>query len=156
MTEGGPAPLVARPGVSGFTLTEILVVMGLLAVLLLATLPNLGVPDAVPTAQAARQVAADMGLARRLAIADHVNYLVTFAPAAGPYSSYTVAPQGGPPGPDFPKPLPAGVVITGTQQVTFAPSGATTAPAALSFAKGAAAAQVQVAAATGYVQETGP
>jgi hypothetical protein len=101
-------------------------------------------------------VAADLGLARQLAIAGRVNYIVTFSPAAGPFTSYTAAAQGSAPGPDFPKTVPTGVAVTGTQQITFAPNGSASPGATLTFTSGAATAQVQVVAATGFVQETGP
>ena len=131
------------PGVS---FAEMLVVAALLGVLLLTALPQLFTPGQVPAAGAARQVAADIGLARRLAIAGRTNYLVTFAPAAGPFTSYTVAPQGGPPGSDFPKPFPAGLTVAGTSQITFLPSGAATTAATLTFTVGGVTAQVQVTA----------
>jgi Tfp pilus assembly protein FimT len=137
-------------------LVEVLVTVGVLAVLVLTALPQLLVPVQVPAGQAARVVAADLGLARQLAIATRGNYVVAFSPAGGPFTSYTVAPQGGLPGPDFPKPLPAGVTVTGTQQITFAPNGSASSNATGTFADGAATAQVQVIAVTGFVQETGP
>ncbi len=145
-----------RSSALGASLVELLVMVAVFAVLVLTALPQLLVPVQVPVGRAARVVAADLGLARQLAIATRGNYVVAFAPAGGPFTSYTVAPQGGPPGPDFPKPLPAGVTVTGTQQITFAPNGSASSNATLTFADGAATAQVQVIAATGFVQETGP
>jgi type II secretory pathway pseudopilin PulG len=153
---GGRAVPRAGPDPGGFSLIEALVAAGLLAVLALVALPSLVVPPQVAAGAAARGVAADLGLARRLAIAGHTNYVVTFSPPSGPYTSYTVAPSGGAPGPDFPKAFPAGVSVTGTQQVTYLPSGAAAAPALLTIADGAATAQVQVVPATGFVQVTGP
>ncbi len=140
----------------GFSLIEVLVIVGLLAILALIALPSLLVPPQLSAGVAAHRVTVDLGLARRLAIAGRVNYLVTFSPPAGPYTSYTVAPSGGPPGPDFPKVFPAGITVTGTQQITYLPSGAATAPALLTITDGAATAHIQVVAATGYVQVTGP
>ena len=127
-----------------------------LAVLVLTALPQLLVPVQITAGRAARVTAADLMLARRLAIAGRTNYVATFQPAAGPFTSYTVTPQGGAPGPDFPKTFPAGVRVTGTAQVTFAPDGSASTNAALTFADGTATAQVQVLAPTGFVQETGP
>jgi len=145
-----------RTSALGASLAEMLVLIAVLAVLVVTALPQLLVPDQVPAGRAARGVAADLGLARQLAIANRGNYVVAFTPAGGPFTSYTVAPQGGPPGPDFPKPIPAGVTATGTAQITFAPDGSASPSATLTFASGAATAQVQVVAATGFVQETGP
>jgi prepilin-type N-terminal cleavage/methylation domain-containing protein len=140
----------------GFSLIEVLVIVGVLAVLALLALPSLLIPPQLSAGVAAHQVAVDLGLARRLAIAGRVNYLVTFSPPSGPYTSYTVAPSGGPTGPDFPKAFPAGITVTGTQQITYLPSGAATAPAMLTITDGAATAHIQVVAPTGYVQVTGP
>lgn len=140
----------------GISLAEVLVVMALLAVLLLTVLPQLSVPSQVPVAEAARQVAADAGLARRLAIAGRTPYVVTFSPAGGPYTSYAVAPQGGTPGADFPKTFPQGITVAGAGQIAFLPSGAAAAGATLSFTRGTVTAQVQVTAATGFVQVVGP
>ncbi len=145
-----------RSSAHGASLIELLVLVGILAILLLTALPQLLVPFQVRAGQAARAVAADLGLARRLAIAGRANYIVTFTPAAGPFTSYTVAPQGGTPGPDFPKTFPAGVTVTGTQQITFAPNGSAFSNATLTFTDGGATATVQVVGATGFVQETGP
>ena len=147
---------MTRSSARGASLLEVLALVGVFAFLLLTALPQLRVPVQIPVGQAAREVAADMGLARRLAIARRANYVVTFTPGSGPFTAYTVAPQGGPPGPDFPKAFPAGVTVTGTPTITFAPNGAASANATLTFADGAATAQVQVLAATGFVQETGP
>jgi type II secretory pathway pseudopilin PulG len=153
---GARAAAQAGPHPGGFSLIEALVIVGLLAALALVALPSLVVPPQVSAGGVARRVAADLGLARRLAIAGHTSYVVTFSPPPGPYTSYTVAPSGGAPGPDFPKVFPAGVSVTGTQQITYLPSGAAAAPAQLTIADGAATAQVQVVPATGFVQVTGP
>lgn len=131
-------------------------IVAVLAVLALIALPSLMVPPQVSAGVAARRVAVDLGLARRLAIAGHVSYVVTFSPPAGPYTSYAVAPSGGTPSPDFPKTFLAGVTVTGTQQVTYLPSGAATASALLTITDGSSTAQVQVVPATGFVQVTGP
>ncbi len=140
----------------GTSFVETLVLVMVLAVLLLTALPQLLVPVQITAGRAARGVAADLVLARQLAIAGRANYVVTFLPAGGPFTSYSVAPQGGAPGSDFPKAFPAGVQVTGTPQITFAPDGSAATNATLAFADGAATAQVQVLAPTGFVQETGP
>ena len=147
---------MTRSSARGGSLAEVLVVMVLLGVLVLTAFPQLMVPGQIPAGLAARGVAADLSLARGLAIASRGNYLVTFTPPAGPYTSYTVAPQGGTAGPDFPKTVRAGVTVTGTQQITFTPNGAASPSATLTFIGGGATAQVSVTAATGFVQVTGP
>jgi type II secretory pathway pseudopilin PulG len=151
-----PAGTAHSPGAAGFSLIEVLAIVGLIAVLALLTLPSLLIPPQLTAGAAAHRVAVDLGLARRLAIAGHVSYVVTFSPTTGPYTSYTVAPSGGAPGPDFPKAFPAGVTVTGTQQVTYLASGAATASALLTLTDGTATARVQVVPATGFVQVTGP
>lgn len=153
---GGRSSVRAQAQAPGVSIIEVLVVLGLLALFVLIAEPSLVVPSQVQVGTTARQVAADLGLARRLAIASHLNYVVAFSPSTGPYTSYTVGPAGGTPGPDFPKTFPVGIAVTGTQQITYLPSGAATASAALTMAAGAATAQVQVVAATGFVQVTGP
>lgn len=167
MSDGTPAPhegtgaggrgcVRAQAHAAGVSIIEVLVVLGLLALFVLIAEPSLVVPSQVQVGATSRQVAGDLGLARRLAIASHLNYVVTFSPSSGPYTSYTVGPGGGAPGPDFPKTFPAGIVVTGTQRITYLPSGAATASAALTLTAGAATAQVQVVAATGFIQVTGP
>ncbi len=140
----------------GFSFLELLVVLGLLAILLGAVVPRLFLPEEVGVETTARQVAADLALARRLAIARRMPYVVSFAPPGGPYTAYTVGPQGGAPEPDFPKILPAAIAVTGSDQVTFQPSGAASAAARLMFAAGGATAQVDVTAGTGRVRVSGP
>lgn len=140
----------------GTSFIEVLVAVGVLGVLVLTVLPQFLVPVQVPVGHAARTVAADLSLARQLAIGARGNYVVVFSPAAGPFTSYSVGPQGGPPDPGSPKSLPTGVTVTGTQQITFAPDGSASPNAALTFTDGAATAQVQVLGPTGFVQETGP
>ncbi len=153
---GGRSSVRAQAQAPGVSIIEVLVVLGLLALFVLIAEPSLVVPSQVQVGTTARQVAADLGLARRLAIASHLNYAVAFSPGTGPYTSYTVGPAGGTPGPDFPKTFPVGIAVTGTQQITYLPSGAATASAALTMAAGTATAQVQVVAATGFIQVTGP
>jgi hypothetical protein len=146
---------MTRASSRGASFIEVAVAVMVLSVLLLTTLPQLLVPVQITAGRAARVTVADLVLARRLAIAGRAAYVVTFQPAAGPFTSYSVSPLGGSPGPDFPKTFPAGVRVTGTPQVTFAPDGSATS-AALTFADGTATAQVQVLAATGFVQQIGP
>lgn len=130
--------------------------VGVLALLLATVLPQLAVPPAVPVGQAAQQLTADLALARRLAIAGRGSYAVVLAPAGGPYTSYTVGPAGGPPGPDFPKALPAGLTVTGPAQITFGPDGSPSAGATFQLSAGGTSARVQVTAATGFVRQQGP
>jgi Tfp pilus assembly protein FimT len=148
---------MTRSSTRGGSLAEVLVLLVLLGVLLITAFPQLMVPPQIPAGLAARGVAVDLTLARRLAIAGRANYVVTFTPAAGPYTSYTVSLQGGTPGPDFPKTIQKGVTVTGTPQViTYTPNGAASSGGTLTFTDGAATAQVSLTAATGFVQVTGP
>ncbi len=145
-----------RGAVDGFTIVEVLAVLGLLAILLLAALPQLFMPDQVSVETTARQVAADLGLARRLAIARRGSYIVIFTPAGGPYTSYTLVFQDGTAEPGFPKDLPAQITVTGTNQVAFQPSGAATNAALLTFTSGSVTAQVDVVGTTGRTRVSGP
>ena len=149
--------MMRRSSSAGMSYAEVLVVVALTGALLLTALPSLILPNQVPVASVARRVAADLGLARRLAIAGRANYLVTFTPATGPFTAYSVAPQGGSPGQDFPKTFQSGLTVTATtSQVTFLPSGAASTAATITIAQGTATALVQVTAATGFIQVTGP
>ncbi len=139
----------------GFTLVEVLAVTGLLAILLVVVVPQLFVPEQLTVETTARRVAADLGLARRLAIARRLPYVVTFTPPGGPFTAYAVAPQGGPVEPDFPKDL-TGVTATGPNQVLFQPSGAAGAAAVYTFSASGTTAQVSVLATTGRVSVAGP
>jgi hypothetical protein len=135
----------------------VIVVVALLGILLVAAVPQLFVPDELDVEVTARQVASDLGLARRLAIARRVVFLVTFTPAGGPYTAYSVGAIGSPvPEPGFPKDLPTQVTVTGAGIITFQPSGAATAAALLTFQTGGATAQVDVVRTTGRTRVTGP
>lgn len=147
---------MARVGTAGLTFVELIVAVSLLALMALVVLPQLTTPAELEVRRAARIVAADLAMARRLAIARRRDYVVTFSPAGGPYTSYTVQPAGGPAEPDFPKALPVGVTVTGTDSLTFAPSGAANVAALLNFSVGAVSGQVEVVAATGHVRVTLP
>ena len=119
---------------SGFTLVEVLAVLGLLGILLLITVPQLTVPGTLSASVVANQIAADLRLARQLAIAKRVcvggvncpgdNYALEFLPPAGPYTSYTLRNQSTlAVEPDFPKEIPAGVTVSGRQRFIFVPDG---------------------------------
>jgi len=133
------------------------VVVALLGILLVAAVPQLFVPNELDVEVVARQVASDLGLARRLAIARRTAFLVTFTPSGGPYTAYTLAADGSAlPEPGFPKTLLPQVAVTGTAVVTFLPSGAATTAALLTFQAGSASAQVDVVRTTGRTRVTGP
>lgn len=112
----------------GFSLLEVLAVLGLLAILLLVTVPQLTAPDTLTASALARQIAVDLRLTRQLAVGKRCNYTLEFAPATAPYASYTV--QKDPACPvdpdfpaDFPKEIPTGVTVTGRQRFIFRPDG---------------------------------
>lgn len=144
----------AREG--GFSLIEALAVAGVVAVLVVVAMPRLVVPETLQARVTARQLAADLRLAQRLAIARRANYALEFAPAGGPYTSYTVRPAGGTAEPDFPKIVPSAVGVTGAQQFTFRPDGSATAGGTVTLATGGVSATVQVTGATGRVVVSGP
>jgi prepilin-type N-terminal cleavage/methylation domain-containing protein len=109
---------------SGFTLVEVLAVLGLLGILLLITVPQLTVPGTLSASVMARQIAVDLRLARQLAIAKRVNYTLEFNPATAPYTSYTVRNESTlAVDPDFPKEIPPGITATGRRSFTFVPGG---------------------------------
>ena len=140
---------------NGFSLLEVLAVVGLLAVLVLVAAPRLLVPESLQVGVAARQLAADLRLAQRLAIARRVDMLVEFSPAAPPYAQYVVRQSGGAVEPDFPKDFD-GVTVAGPPQFAFRPNGAGSADGSVTVSAGGRTATVQVVAVTGRVILTGP
>ncbi len=136
---------------AGFSLAEALIVVGLLGIVVIIAMPRLAVPDNMQVNVPARQLAADLRLAQRLAIARHADYLLEFAPAVSPYSSYSVHVSGGGAEPDFPKVVPAGITATGPAQFTFHSDGSAASAGTVSLSFGTATATVQVVAATGRV-----
>ncbi len=144
---------------AGMTVLEAVAALALLALLLAVAVPNLLPAPELEVGVAARELAADMGLARQLAVSmgtsRDTTYVVEFRPPGGPYTSYTVRRDGEPDEPDFPKALPAGVVASGPPQIAFKRSGAVDDPGPVVeviLSSGSAAARVQVTTATGYVR----
>lgn len=140
----------------GFGFAEVLAVAGLLLVLALVALPRLVVPETVVVSVPARQLAADLRLAQRLAIARHTDYVLEMSPGASPYAQYSVHALGGPAEPDFPRVFDAGVVVSGAATFQFRPDGTALAGGSVTLTSGSATAVVQVPAATGRVTVTGP
>ncbi len=142
----------------GFSYIELVAVGALLTILLLAVLPRFFAPAELDVELEVRKVASDLAMARRIAIAGRASYVVTFTPAGGPYTTYTVARQGGADEPDFPKTFPSGMTVSGIDQVIFGPSGSATPAGAptWSFSGGGASASVEVLTATGRVRVIGP
>jgi len=140
----------------GFSFTEILAVMALLTILLIVAVPHLVVPETTQARVPAREIAADLRVTQRLAIARRGDFVLEFAPLAPPYTQYTIRPAAGGPEPDFPKALNAGVVVSGPQQFVFRPDGSASPGGAITVTADGATATVQVMAATGRVTVTGP
>ena len=116
---------MTRPRPAGFSYIEVLVVVGLLAILSLTIMPQLGVPDKLQAAQAARQIAADLRRTQELSIAQRAYYTLQFSPAAAPYTSYSVYLAADPTAvqPDFPKTIPPGITVGGRRTFCFATGG---------------------------------
>lgn len=140
----------------GFSLVEGLVVAALLAILVVVAVPRLMVPETLHARSSARQLAADLRLAQRLAIARRTNILLEFSPSAPPYTRYTVKAQSGSDEPDFPKDLPREVSVTGPVQFSFLPSGSASPAGTVTLTASGATATVEVTPTTGYVKVTGP
>lgn len=111
----------------GLTALEAAVALVLLLVLLGAALPQL-FPTAVAVRTAARELVADLALARQLAVSRAEAHVLEFGPPGGPFTRYTVRRASGPDEPGFPKDLPAGLSVAGPGSVTFLPSGAAELP----------------------------
>jgi hypothetical protein len=134
----------------------VLAVSAILFVLALIAFPRLVVPTTIVLQVPARQLAADLRLAQRLAIARHVDYLLEMSPITSPYTQYSVYPLGGPVEPDFPRPFDAGVSVSGQLQFQFRSDGTAVAGGSVTLTSGGSTAVVQVIAATGRVTVTGP
>lgn len=108
----------------GFSFIEALVVLGVTAILAMASLPQLLVPDTLQAESTARGIAADLRLAQELSIATRGTYRLDFNPAASPFTSYTLYNAStGTVQPDFPKTLPSGLTVSGRRTVCFTPGG---------------------------------
>jgi hypothetical protein len=118
--------------------------------------PRLAVPDSLQAGTQARQLAADLRLAQRLAIGQRAVFVLEFSPATPPYLTYSVHQQGGSAQPDYPKTIAAGVTVSGPQQFTFQPDGSTTTGGTITLGAGSATATVQVVTPTGRVTMAGP
>ena len=140
----------------GFSLVEGLVVAALLAILVVVAVPRLMVPETLHARSSARQLAADLRLAQRLAIARRANVMLEFIPSAQPYTGYAVRQEGGGAEPDFPKDLPREVSVTGPVQFSFLPSGSASPAGTVTLTASGATATVEVFASTGCVKVTGP
>lgn len=144
---------------AGVSLAEVTASLALIALLLAVAVPNLLPAPELEVRVAARELVADMGLARQLAVSKGTTYVVEFRPPAGPcgpYTLYAVRRQGGPDEPDFPKALPAGVAASAPAQVPFKPSGAVGIVGPVSvdiiLCSGPATSRVRVTLATGYAR----
>ena len=140
----------------GFSLVEGLVVAALLAILVVVAVPRLMVPETLHARSSARQLAADLRLAQRLAIARRANILLEFSPSAPPYTRYTVRAQSGGDEPDFPKELPREVAVSGPLQFAFSSNGSAAPGGTVTLTAGGVTATVEITATTGYVKVTGP
>ncbi len=138
----------------GLTFVETVAVLLFLSLLLVAAVPNL-FPASVAVEVAARELVADMGLARQLAISRGEPYVVEFSPPGGPFTRYAVRRASGPDEPGFPKELPGGVTASGLGSVTFLSSGAAQVAAAWAewlLDSGTESARVRLWAQTGYAR----
>lgn len=149
-----PAPRAKVEGQDGLTLLEAVAVLILLAVLAAVAVPNL-VPTGAAVQAAGRELAADMGMARQLAVSRGLAYVVEFQPPGGPFTRYTVRAVAGADESGFPKDLPAGVTASGPSMVRFLPSGQadlSTPWAEWRLEAGSESATVRLWAVTGYAR----
>lgn len=138
----------------GLTLVETVAALLLFSVLLLAAVPQL-FPATVAVDAAARELAADMSLARQVAISRGEAHVLEFSPPGGPFTRYTIRRASGPDEPGFPKELPGSVTGSGPASVTFLPSGAAqlaTAWTEWQLNSGTEGVRVRVWARTGYAR----
>lgn len=143
-------------GTRGFSLTETLIVVGLLAILVIVAAPRLGVPEPIQVGIPARQLAADLRHAQRLAIARREDYLLEFSPVTPPFQSYVVRAASGLVEPDYPKPVAGEITVTGQPSFRFRPDGSSQAGGTVTLTAGGATSSVQVISSTGRVLVSGP
>ncbi len=171
---------MSRPQPRGFTYIEVLVVLGLVAILGLTLLPQLGLPKKLQAAQVARQIAVDLRRAQELSIAMRdvcctgapcftadSFYTLQFSPAAAPYKSYTLykSCDSTQVEPDFPKTIPEEITVSGRQTfcwhtggyvVDVCLTGTTGTDGSVTVSTGAATATVWVYWYNGRVKVVGP
>ena len=143
-------------GQGGFGFAEVLAVGAILIILALVAFPRLVVPTTVVAKIPARQLAADLRLAQRLAIARHTDYVLEMSPPASPYTQYSVHPLGGPLEADFPRSFDPGVSVSGALLFQFRSDGTALAGGTVTLTSGGSTAIVQLIAATGHVTVSGP
>lgn len=118
---------------SGFTVMELIVVIGMAMLLMGIALPNyLSWLPTLRLSSAARQVAADLRVARMRAIAQNASNTVTFTPSNGTYI-FTLGSDSR----DIDELYP-GISITTASNPTFSPRGTANAPATVTLSNGSA------------------
>ena len=126
-------------GSGGFTLVELLTAMGLAGILMAIVVPQfMSLLPTIYLSSAARQVAADLQLARTRAISQNIQYAVAFTPGTGAYTF----------GADLRdlNQLFPGTQITAVAPAnpTFNPVGTATANTTITVSNGGATRQVQI------------
>lgn len=141
---------------SGLTTVEMLLVVAVLGLVAGLAVPRFGgqlLPrETVHTS--AQQIVAQLHLARRLAITEHVEHQVRFVPHFPPFTSYLIerhAPGGGWEIVRGPQELPESLVCTGWPTHRFTPLGSASSSSWLMLQQDETTRKVRVLAATGRV-----
>ena len=130
---------VRHQGAGGFTLIELLTVMGLAGILMAIAVPQfMSLLPTIYLGSAARQVAADLQLARTRAISQNIQYVIAFTPGTGAYTF-------GADSRDLNQLFP-GTQITAVAPAnpTFNPVGTATANTTITVSNGGTTRQVQI------------
>ena len=137
----------------GFTIIEFLAIIAVIGILAVMAIPRIGTLGKSSAKTTARQLAADMRYARRLAIAGAKDHIVRFYPAGGPYDEYRIFQKEGAIETQVgeSRQISNKVVCTGIEELTFYPLGHTSNSGMISFSAEGDQYDVNVIAVTGRV-----
>jgi prepilin-type N-terminal cleavage/methylation domain-containing protein len=132
---------------AGFTLLEVMAVVGVIAVLLAVALPNLlAILDGLRLSDGARQLASELQLARMKAISQHTKYRISFG--SYPATTYSLEKHDGT---VFalesgPVALPDGITVTTVSPSVseFQSGGTVNTTSTITLSNGSASKQIEV------------
>ena len=143
-------------GSKGFTLMELLVVTGILAIMAVIVWPRFSstILTGMKVYTTSHHLAGEMRFTQRLGLSSNKNYIIKLCPSS-PYKSYKIFKQGQEPSPIKERELPADVVCNSTSDsFTFTPLGTASINGEISIDDGNVRRKIRVRQATGRVEIT--